>query len=155
VQTLAYRDAETFRAYLVDLGPRGIGVAIARPGVPGDLWDGIAVFPREASTEATQRYMELETDVDAEDLLREWSDPDGHTLVDFIAFVAHEPAIELGASEDLPQFLIPREGLLRKIKPKRKVTPRAPVPRSSRHRTSVAASRVLKKRIPTTSSCCH
>jgi 3'-phosphoadenosine 5'-phosphosulfate sulfotransferase (PAPS reductase)/FAD synthetase len=135
VQTLAYRDAETYRAYLVDLGQRGIGVAIARPGVPGDVWDGIAVFPRAAAAEAAQRYEELETDVDAEDLLREWSDPDGRTLVDFIGFVAHEPAVEVGElgavkrdKEDLPQFLIPAEGLVRKLKPKRQVKAKAKAP---------------------------
>lgn len=127
------RDAETFRVYFVDLGPKGFGIAIQRPGRPGDVWDGVAVFPRVAYEEAVRRYEELETDVDAEDVLREWADPDGHTLVDFIDFVAHEPAVELqhelGAAddEDLPQFTIPPEGLLRKIKPKRKTSVRAKV----------------------------
>lgn len=113
--TLAYRDGETFRAYLVDLGAsKGYGIGILRSGASGDTWDGLAMFPRELVGEAARRYTELVTDADIEAILREWADPDGQTLTDFIAVVAQEDSPLHG--DDLPQFLIPAAGITRKVR---------------------------------------
>jgi 3'-phosphoadenosine 5'-phosphosulfate sulfotransferase (PAPS reductase)/FAD synthetase len=85
-----------------------------------------------ALAEAERRFYALETDIDVEDLIREWGDPEGNELVDFISFIAEaegEPG-RLGQPEDLPDIILP-EDLVRpgkKKKPRRRKAKRAVEP---------------------------
>lgn len=80
----------SFSAMLIDLGKRGWAIGIIRPGRGEKLWDGAALFPRALKIEADKRFDDLETDVDIEDLVREWGDPEGQLLRDFEAFLGRE-----------------------------------------------------------------
>lgn len=79
-------DKATFKALLFDLGRAGWAIGIVRL-LGGAEWEGVASFPRALEGEARRRFSELETDIDVEDLLREWADPDGRTLRDFESFM--------------------------------------------------------------------
>lgn len=128
---LAARAGATFRVELHDLGAKGYGLAIHRPGeVILTPWDGMVVFPRALRATAEARFAELSTDVDIEDLLREWGDPEGELLAAFIGFLGEEDEVRakaraagaLGrtAMDALPELVIPAEGLVRKPKAPRK-----------------------------------
>jgi 3'-phosphoadenosine 5'-phosphosulfate sulfotransferase (PAPS reductase)/FAD synthetase len=105
--------SEDVEAVLVFRSDRHSGVVIEK----GD-WKGIAVFPPAVPSDdvmqhrvAKKRYDDLQTDIDAEDLLREWGDPEGHTLVEYIEVEA-EAEDRQGLGEDLPD-IIPVERLAR------------------------------------------
>jgi 3'-phosphoadenosine 5'-phosphosulfate sulfotransferase (PAPS reductase)/FAD synthetase len=119
-QVVQSRRGETFTAHLLarDNGAWGIGIRRPDP-TRGEVWEGIAVFPAEFAVEAERRLHDLDTDVDVEDLLREWSDPDGRETVDFITFVSDEArGGELhGPDEDLPELIVPAD----LVRPKRAV----------------------------------
>jgi len=106
------KNGETFKAYLAETG-NGFSIFIARPGACLE-WRGAAAFPLNLYGEAVARFKDLETDVDVEDVLREWGDPDGTTLSNFIAFMGEDDvaltfgcdASGRGLGEDLPDVVV-------------------------------------------------
>jgi hypothetical protein len=90
---------EALCAYLVDLEGGGLGVAIQRAGDVAD-WSGIAVFPRALAGEAASRFADLDSDIEAENLLREWSDP--AVLASFTTFMQRGVAVQSPGEEFVP-----------------------------------------------------
>ena len=125
---IADRQGVTFQAALLDLGSKGYGIAIHRTSeVMLGTWEGTVTFPRALLGIARGRFAELATDIDLEGLIREWGDPDGELLGEFIGFLGEEAEVRAKAHaagplgrapvDELPDLVIPAEGLLRKIKP--------------------------------------
>jgi len=115
------RRGETFVAHLLTSREPGgsWAIGIVRPDSTL-VWEGFAVFPNTMFPEAEQRFYELESDIDVEDLLREWGDPRGHEVSDFISFVAETRERDgLHGEEDLPDLILP-EDLVRPKKGKAK-----------------------------------
>ena len=123
------RQGETFVAHL--LLPREPGapvaIGIVRSGETS-IWEGFAAFPWTMLEEAERRFGMLQDDVDVENLMREWGDPQGEETRSFIAFVGQaQTSLGLGAprqsqreEEDLPDLILP-ENLVRHRK---RTTPR-------------------------------
>lgn len=53
-------------------------------------WEGSATFTLANRQEAERRFLEVETDDDIEDLLREWGNTSGETVQSFLHAVASE-----------------------------------------------------------------
>jgi len=124
---LAHRTGATFHVTLRDLGAKGYGLAIQRPSeVMLGTWEGTVVFPRALLGVARARFAELATDIDLEDLIREWGDPAGELLAGFVGFLGEEDEVRAKARaagplgrvpvDELPGLVIPAEGLVRKVK---------------------------------------
>jgi 3'-phosphoadenosine 5'-phosphosulfate sulfotransferase (PAPS reductase)/FAD synthetase len=85
--------------HLADRPPqRHMGIIVQRPTADG-VWTGVAVFPAAVPQDdrmqhaiAKRRFDELQHETDIEDLIREWGDPEGETLVDFITVSAENDA---------------------------------------------------------------
>jgi len=79
------KDRDTFSAYLIPT-PDYWYIGVARRNTEL-LWEGVAGIPASMSGLAQLRFDELETDVDVEDLMREWG---GEELTaEFEEFVIH------------------------------------------------------------------
>lgn len=113
------RQGETFIAhFLTPRTPGGVvAIGIVRPveGSPA-VWEGFAAFPWAAREVAFSRFLELHTDIDVENVMREWGDPRGAEVQSFIAFIGHEQrAHGLGEAvmgeivDDLPDLILPAD----------------------------------------------
>lgn len=80
-----HKERDTFHAYLIE-GDEYWYIGVARRNTKL-LWEGVAGFPASMAGLAQLRFDELESDIDVEDLMREWG---GEKLTaEFEEFVIH------------------------------------------------------------------
>lgn len=123
------RQGESFIAHLLVPSQAGqpVVIGIVRPS--GNLaWEGFGVFPWALQHEAVRWLNELKTDIDVENLMREWGNQNGDETRGFIAFI-HQTEISsmleghLSMSEpdeDLPDLILPSD----LVRSKRKAGPK-------------------------------
>jgi 3'-phosphoadenosine 5'-phosphosulfate sulfotransferase (PAPS reductase)/FAD synthetase len=118
-------------AHLLAGSDQSAAIVVRRRTVDGRVWQGTAVFPPAEPqslqhAQALQRFDDLQAEGDVEDLIREWGDPEGVELLEFIEVEADvfDAAEGLEGADDLPDLVVP-DDLVRKAKRIERKTKRA------------------------------